>query len=169
MSGYPTLITRAALGPTYKDERPVENPETDLGARALNLAFWQLSGVQMAAPRALLIAEWNTTSSAFDLSRQGEAWSPQSTSAPTLARSAAGKYSYTFAASYPDVDGTEVSTVLHGAQVSVLDVTDAEIEGDETIVGYARVDGLAVHVRLARYDSGVFGAYEDRRFALMVW
>ena len=59
MSGFPARIQRSDLGPSFVDAYPVENPETDIGARAFNAAFHQVAGMNLVSPRAIVVAEYS--------------------------------------------------------------------------------------------------------------
>jgi hypothetical protein len=122
--GFPTRILRSALGPKFLDTAPVENPETDIGARQFNLAFHQVAGLNLVAPRVSLVAHY--TGGQFVIQHQQEAWNTEGAQArPVLARSAAGVYTYTFASSYLDEDGVSVATVLRAPRISCHKVLTA--------------------------------------------
>lgn len=118
---FPKRYTRDALGPKLRNQYPVENPETDVDAAALNALFWSATGAQLMVPRASLVAEWDGGSSAFTVFHQEEAWNPSRDQLhPELERDDPGTYHYTFAPTYLDEDGTEVSTVLIAADAKVV-------------------------------------------------
>lgn len=117
MSGFPTRFLRSLLGPAFVDSNPVENPESDIGARQFNAAFHQAAGMNLIVPRCALIAVYSGGS--FQVSHQAEAWNPENQQAhPALARTAAGSYTYTFASTYKDEEGVDVATVLLTARVT---------------------------------------------------
>lgn len=108
---FPNRTTRSQLGPRFRDVYPVENPETDLGAGQLNEALDQIAGMNVIVPRVSLAASWG--GSAFNIEHQAEAWnSDEAQLHPVLARISAGRYTYTFVATYVDGDGNVVATVL---------------------------------------------------------
>lgn len=114
--GFPRRFTRDALGPTLRNTYPVENPETDIGAEeTFNPVFHQITGMNLVVPRAALVAEWGGAS--FTLWHQEEAWNPKRSQAhPVLARTGAGLYTYTFAATYLDENGVAIPTALVAAR-----------------------------------------------------
>lgn len=174
MSGFPTYITRDDLGPEYRNLYPPENPETDADAEHLNLLRWQAAGAALVVPRAILIAAWDSGSSAFQVSREDQVWnSRRDQTDPTLARTGAGQYTYTFASAYKDQAGEDVSTTLLGARVSVLDIDAATLWAADTHVqAEARITSgspLVVEVKLGNFVSGAFSAYADHKFLLEVW
>jgi hypothetical protein len=70
----------------------------------------------LIAPRAVLVGSYS--GSTLTTKHQAEAWNPNNDQAhPTPARSGTGVYSYTFASTYKDEDGNDVTTVLLGARV----------------------------------------------------
>ena len=117
MSGFPSRFLRSLLGPKFVNTNPAENPETDVGAQQFNAAFHQVAGMNLVVPRVALIASYS--GGGFVYSHQAEAWNPENAQAhPVLARSAAGVYTYTFASTYKDEDGTDVATVILAPRVS---------------------------------------------------
>lgn len=124
MSGFPTRFLRSALGPKFVNTIPVETPESDIGDSQFNAAFWQLAGMNLVVSRVALIAHY--TGGLFVYGHQEEAWNPENAQPhPALARSAAGVYTYTFAASYLDEDGNAVATVLRAPRLSCHKVLTA--------------------------------------------
>lgn len=112
MSGFPARIQRSDLGPTFVDAYPVENPETDIGARAFNAAFHQVAGMNLVSPRAIVVAEYS--GGALSIQYQAEAWNPNSDQAhPVLSRNGTGLYFLTFDASYADESGVQIPTTLY--------------------------------------------------------
>jgi hypothetical protein len=164
MSSFPTRFLRSLLGPKFVDTIPVENPETDIGARQFNAAFHAIAGMNLVVPRAVVIATY--TGGAFSIAHQAEAWNPEGSQArPTLARGAAGEYTYTFAASYADQEGASVATALTAARVTChRDLSSYS----QRIVGHAwrdAVNPLVVNVRI--WDAA--GAGADHPFWLEVF
>lgn len=114
---FPVRILRSIFGPTFQDTRPVEHPETEFGADKMELLLWQLGGMNQTAARATLAAAWVT--SAFQVFHQGQAWNPKGAQAnPVLARTSAGVYTWTFAATYPDLDGVQVSPNIGAVRIT---------------------------------------------------
>lgn len=164
MSGFPTRFLRSILGPKFVNQTPVESPESDIGDAQFNAAFHQLAGMNLVVPRAVVIA---TYGSGFQIAHQAEAWNPENAQLhPTLARAGSGIYSYTFASTYKDEDGVDVSTVLFGARVSC----HRDLSGGfaTRISAHAWIDAgnpLVVQVRL--WDTG--GGGGDHPFWLEVF
>jgi hypothetical protein len=114
---FPKRFVRSALGPKLVDDIAVERPISEVGAAAFNPAFWAESGMNLVVPRAQFVASWN--GSAFVISHQEEAWNPEHDQAhPTPARSATGRYSYTFASTYLDEDGVAQPTIIAGCRAT---------------------------------------------------
>lgn len=117
MSSFPSRFLRSLLGPKFFNAFPVENPENQVGDKQFNAAFHAVAGMNLIVSRAALIATYSGGS--FQIAHQAEAWNPEAAQAhPSLARTSAGVYTYTFAASYLDEDGVAVPTVLAAARVS---------------------------------------------------
>lgn len=129
MSGWPSRILKSELGSTLRDPRTVEHPELEWAARYIELLKHQAVGAALCASRVSLCAAWNTGTSAFDVYQQHEAWNPTGAVAhPVLARTSAGLYTYTFAATYADMDGESVVFAAHGFRVQacgILPTADA--------------------------------------------
>jgi hypothetical protein len=166
MSGFPARFARSALGPTFVDAYPVENPEQDIGATQANLAAWQLAGLNGCAPRALLAAYWDSGTSAFVIASQAEAWnSDGAQSHPALARAAAGDYTYTFASTYLDELGASVSPALVGAVLAPARVLTAFAD---RIITAAWIDPTApLVVELRQWNAA--GSATDHPFVLLVF
>jgi hypothetical protein len=116
-ASFPKRFVRSALGPKFVNNYAVENPASDIGDTQFNAAFYALAGMNLVAPRWQFAATWN--GSAFVVAHQEEAWNPERGQVrPTSARSATGRYSYTFTSSYLDEDGIAQPTILTGVRAS---------------------------------------------------
>ena len=114
---FPKRLLRSSFGPKLINNYPVENPSGEVGDMAFNAAFSAIAGMSQVAPRACCVALY--TGGVFAVSYQAEAWNAEGDQArPVLARSGAGLYSYTFAASYLDEDGIAVPTDIEAARIS---------------------------------------------------
>lgn len=147
MSGFPTRLLRSFLGPKLEDIKPVDNPKTQIGASTWEAVFRQVCGMNLGAPRAVLVANW--TGSDFQITHQSEAWSPENDQPhPALARASAGVYSYTFAQTYKDGNGHDVSVSLPAARATPLNPVNS---ASDTISAAAFIDPqhpLVVEIRL---------------------
>lgn len=167
MNSFPTRITRSQLGPQFRDVYPVENPETDIGGDQFNGLFDQVAGCNVIVSRAALVASWN--GSAFDVLHQAEAWNTDNSQPhPALARSAIGRYTYLFAASYLDSEGNAVTTALPAARADSF-----RVPVDEANPYASRIARLVwkdpanpLNIKLAFFDSA--GAAIDVPFWLEV-
>lgn len=154
MSSFPTRVTRSQLGPQFRDVYPVENPETDFGAGQLNTLCDQAAGANVIVPRAALVASWN--GSTFDVFHQAEAWNTDNSQPhPALARSAVGRYTYLFAATYLDGEGNVITTALPAARAESF-----RVPVDEANPYASRITRLVwkdpanpLNIKLAFFDS----------------
>jgi len=120
MAGFPTRTTRAAFGPTKRNATTgLINAELYQGATEVNLDYWQTAGMSLSAPRAWALVTWDGAT-AVSLTAGGEAWDPTNASVPTVARTGAGVYTVTYAATYVDETDTAVATSLLAAAVSPM-------------------------------------------------
>ena len=149
--GYPTIPTRDDLGPEFRDLYPPENPETDFGADGLNLTLHQVAGLGMVLPvRAVLIARYDTTLSAFVVTHQEEAWNPRRTQArPVLTRIGGGDYRLTFAINVLDRNGNSVPYRPVAARVTQVLTSASDIAREVSCY----LDGQAVAVQVTGDDD----------------
>jgi hypothetical protein len=161
MSGFPTRFLRSALGPIFRDVRPVENPERELSADAGNLIANVATAANLLLPRAVLIGD--TTTTALVILQQEEAWNVDRAQAqPTAARSSAGVITYTFASQYLDKDGTLTALTINGARATAI-----TLAGSTAIE--ATVDLTSAYVVTVRLNAISGGAATDGRFWLEVF
>lgn len=162
--GFPRRFTRDQLGPTLRNNYPIENPESDVGAETLNPLFHQVSGMNLVVPRAVVVAEWNGSS--FDLLHQAEAWNPDGDQVhPVLARASGGAYTYTFAPEYEDEEGVAQATVLLAARGDALAEQATFADRLEVKAWIDTSNPLVVQVRLWIPNTG---SAADFRFWLEV-
>ena len=163
--GFPTRFVRSFLGPLFRDINPPENSETDIGARTFNTAFWQLAGMNLVSPRASLVAAYNAGTGQFAISHQHEAWNAENAQPhPTLTRQSAGRYRYTFAASYQDEADTAIATALSAVRVTSHRILTAYADRIEAFAWIDPAQPLIVEIAL--YHPG--GAGDDFPFWLEV-
>lgn len=156
MSGYPKIPTRASFGPTYRDEKPVDDPETELGADVMNLAFWQVAGAGRTLPRAVLLITGATNPV---VSYQLLAFDPNGVlAALVVARSGLGDYSITFEATYTDEQGNAVAF----APKAAVPVVQGAAAGTAAV---ATVDGQDVDIEV----RDIAAAGVDSSVLLLVW
>jgi hypothetical protein len=116
MSGFPNRPTRTTFGPTLEDARPVTNPQRELGADVMNLAFWQLAGAGAVLPMAIVVYNGATPAILY----QALAFDPKSLLGNiTSVKNGAGDYRFTFASSYPDENGNATSFTPSAAMAFV--------------------------------------------------
>lgn len=144
---FPARVLRAVFGPDFINTRPVEHPQTEFDANAMQVLLWQVSGTNQSAVRATVAAKW--TGSAFQIFHQGEAWNPEgSQTPPLLERASTGVYTWTFASTYPDVEGNDVSPNIGPVRVSSHKVLTAFADRIEAHAWRDAADASIIHVRL---------------------
>lgn len=168
MKGFPIRHSRAAFGPTYKDERKVMNPETDLPADVGNLSFHQLAGMNLLSSMAFMAAHWS--GSAMVVDAHAEAWNPKQIQiapydVPTPTRASTGVYQIQYNATYPDMDGDLVAIDVRYPRGVLIDYVDNDQIG---MVRCARVDARTIDVRVFTWDTtgGSQWALADRAFVV---
>ncbi|AUX31917.1 MULTISPECIES: hypothetical protein [Sorangium] len=125
MAGWPTRISRSALGPTYTNQRPVARPDQQVGAKVLNLDFWTVAGLAGVGPQAFAVVNGGAGS----FIARNETWNASGTAAiPAATRTGAGNYTITYPATVLDETGQSVAINLYGALV-VPQTTSASLFG----------------------------------------
>jgi hypothetical protein len=155
MAGFPTRPSLTSFGAKRQDRTPPRSALHDIGMAFVNLVRWSLSGLGQSAPRAWALCTVSGTT--ITLTAQGNAWHG---AAPMPARSSAGVYTLTYAATYTDADDVAASPNLLGAVVSPRAGANA-LTADWDIA-----DGRVVTVRLFRTSTG---AAEDGTFMVSLY
>ncbi len=106
MSGYPARPARSKFGPIMQNGRAPKIPETDLSANQMNLTFWQASGAGRTVPMATILYDGATPVIVV----QALAFDPkQELSNIVVVKNGTGDYTFTFASTYKDESGVDVS------------------------------------------------------------
>ena len=164
MSGSPNRPSRDAYGPTYKNERRVNNPEKELDAAIANLLMWQAAGIGLVTPKAKLLIDGATATVIY----QGLTFDPNG-ELPDLVvtRNGPGDYEIDFpASSFPDQNGNSVALGMQWAEAkSVLVASGAALFIESTFIA------SATKVEAKIYDASGAGAPApaDSKFALAVY
>jgi len=112
MGGFPNRPDRTDFGPTYEDERPVQDAKREIAASIFNMDFWQLAGLGKVAPKAVLVC---TVSGAVTTTDQMLAFDPNANlSTLTWTYNGVGDYDLAFSSQYPDELGNNVNLSLVG-------------------------------------------------------
>lgn len=114
MAGFPDRPDRDSFGPTYENEDAVENPKRELGQEIVNLNMWQVAGMGLVSPKVVINC---TVAGGGPVTVVGQrlAWDPnQDLANITITYSATGIYTFAFASTYPDEDGSAIATGLIG-------------------------------------------------------
>lgn len=168
MSGFPTRPTRNGFGPSLQDEYPLVDPTKEVGASALNLAFWQLAGVGLTAPLALLHCTVNGGSVA--VAQQALAFDPLLT-LPLLAvtYSSVGVYSLSFPSSeYADSIGALRTLTLFGGAVFPTSVSGS---GRQALGQWVKTGPRSGQVILTEFGFAPADppTTADNDFTLILW
>lgn len=163
MSGFPARVLRSFFGPKFFNDRPVERPDHEFGAEKMEILCWQVAGMNLCADRVCLEASWDGSN--FQISHQTEAWNAKNEqSHPTLARSEAGKYTYTFADTYLDGEGNDVAINLGPPSVSCHAEQDTFADRIEARAWMDANNPSIIHIRI--WDAT--GTLVDKPFLLKV-
>jgi hypothetical protein len=136
----------------------VTDHERYVDAPTFNLEHWQTAGLGVMSPRAWALFEY--TGGAFVLYASGEAWDPAGAIVPALARTGAGVYTMTYAATGADEAGNAVPIGLVAGMASVQ-VTGA----DHTATAVPQANGYVVDVDIK--NAG--GIAQDHKVLVVLW
>lgn len=145
-SGFPNRPDRNDFGPPLVNVRPVTQPDRELGAEPVNLAWWQAAGAGRTVPMATIIYNGTTNT----LVHRALAFDPNEVlppSAVTIVKNGTGDYTVTFQASYPDEAGRQVVFAPRAALAMVQSNVNPNIQG---VCG---VSGQSVTVRVANASN----------------
>lgn len=135
MAGFPARITRAALGPKFRNTSEVEDPATDFGAPQFEALCWNTAGMSRVGVLAKFIGAWASTD--FNWITREEVWNPDGILAhPVVTRASAGVYAVQFLTTYPDELGVARSVTLTGGRVdarSAAGTFATRISGDAAV------------------------------------
>lgn len=115
--GLPLRTSFRGLGGRRRDVFRVTNPETQIGAGTVNLAHWQIAGMNRTASLVTL-----TISAAGERTSGAEAWNSED-AAPlrvTITHDTTGEYQIEAAATYPDENSVEQAVEFHGAIITAI-------------------------------------------------
>jgi len=112
--GFPSRIPRSSLGPTYQQKYPVNDSTKELSAQIANLFMWQLAGCNLTVPMAWAEIEVDA-GDVSTLGQSAEAWDTVGAIVPVLTHPGVGRFTLTYATSYPDDSGNPIAIGLRGA------------------------------------------------------
>lgn len=134
MGGFPVRPDRSAFGPDAVDRFAVRDPTRELAASIGNLLFWQVAGMGIVCARAVVKIAIDGLG-VPTIAASAEAWDPKGLYIPTITDGGPGSYLVSYAATYPDKDGTSQTTNLEGAAAFVQTTSDfratAEVQANK--------------------------------------
>ena len=159
MAGFPNRPSRTAYGPTREDERPVQNPKRELSATDMNINFWQIAGMGLVVPRAVIGVDSLGTPSVANF-YQGLAWDPlQLLPDIIVTRNGTGDYTAVFQTTYADEQGVQIATSLLAGKASP--------QGTANLNGIVEIsDPQTANIFLFDADAGTA---VDSDFLLELW
>lgn len=117
MGGFPGRISRADLGPTYRNLFQVENPEYEPSADLFNLICWQVAGASKTAPK--VVAVGSVSGGVVTTEQCMFAFDPEGEQSPiSFTYAAKGQYGFNLLSQYPDESETDVPLGLVGGTVA---------------------------------------------------
>jgi len=159
MSGFPNRPSRANFGPTFQDERPVTNPEKEVSAGQVNLLFWQVAGMGLVAPKAVITC--TVSGGVVTNVTQALAFDPKGeVSKISFAYAEAGRYTFAFSQQYADQLEVDRDLALVGGIVMPMNQSAAG-------VGVVQLDnGYSGTVRLFNMSGTLT---DPSAFVLVLW
>jgi hypothetical protein len=147
--GFPSRISRSALGPKLRNRHKVRDESYEIASPRFELAWWQTAGLSNVCDLA-----WAHVLSNATLAASGEAWDSESLYVPSIGHPSTGTYTLTYAATYPDETETLIVPDFRAAFVTPQGSTDRH--------AHAAVAGLVVTV----YMRSAAGALVDGDFVV---
>lgn len=155
MTGFPARPSRSGFGPNLVNARPVTQPDKELDAGIVDLAWWQAAGAGRVTPLVVLIYNGTTQARVH----QALAWDASNKLPPIPAvKDGTGQYTFTFASGYLNEKGVSTSFVPRAA-VAFVQGAAAQVQANCT------VNGQAVSVEVANQSNTLV----DATLILMVW
>lgn len=166
MSGSPLRPDRDSFGPTFRNSTAVRDPTRQASADSYNLLCWQVAGMGLLAPRAMVI--FRAQVGPVLLGRV-ETWNPKrlSTGAyadPSLVRASAGNYTVEYPSPIPDelaVDQTIAFTYALGFCVNADPTALKHVQ-------VAPVSGNTKQLRVCIFSSAA-AAQDGHDVAVLAW
>lgn len=136
MSGSPLRPDRASFGPTLEETAPVRDARRQFSAAFMNLVLWQVSGLGLVMPRAVLYFAGSATPTILG---RVEAWNPNRETSgqyadPEITVTGAGNYLIEYPTPVLDEAGVEQAVsfswalaFVHNADPTVLKHSQAAV------------------------------------------
>ncbi len=145
MSGFPLRPDRASFGEVLVNAAPVRDPSRQLDAAIFNLLTWQVAGLGLLAPRALVLF---TAQASPPLIARAEAWNPRGETGgqlvpPTLTRNGTGDYLVTWPSPVPDENGASQTLAFSYAHAFTINT-------DPSVVKHAQAAPVLATPRAVR-------------------
>jgi hypothetical protein len=156
MSGFPTRPDRNAFGATMVNSGAVRDPSRHLDASVWNLMAWQVAGLGLLAPRAMLY--FNAAAFSAIVAR-AEAWNPKREGSgayadPEITVNGAGNYTVAWPSSIPDELGNALSLAFSFAQAFPVNADPSVLKKAQAAI----VSGTPYQIRVCVFDAA--GALE---------
>lgn len=166
MSGFPLRPDRASFGEVLVNAAPVRDPSRQLDAAIFNLLTWQVAGLGLLAPRALVLF---TAQASPPLLARAEAWNPRGQTGgayapPVITRNGTGDYTLAWTSPVPDADAVDQALSFSFAHAFT-------INADPSVVKHAQaapVLALPRSVRVCVFNAANALA-DGNDVALLVW
>lgn len=171
VDGWPGRAGRDNWGPQMLDERHTVDPQKEIGADQVNLAFWQDAGISLCAPKAVLqyfdgegtLLRWGVL--AWDQTIYQNAAVDAPPAILTFTKNGTGDYSILFDSQVPgrpDEDGAqqpETLSLVAGMADGINQFDAARLPAE-----FELVSPQEIRIRLYR-----MGVPVNRSFVVAVW
>jgi hypothetical protein len=151
MSGFPTRPDRNAFGQTMQNSGAVRDPSRHLDASVWNLMAWQVAGLGLIVPRAML---YFTANASPAILARAEAWNPKREGSgayadPGFTVNGAGDYTVAWPSSIPDELGNSLSLAFSFAQAFTVNADPSVVKKAQAAV----VGGNPYQIRVCVFSA----------------
>lgn len=151
MSGFPTRPDRNAFGQTMQNSGAVRDPSRHLDASTWNLMAWQVAGLGLLAPRAMLY--FHGAASPAIIAR-AEAWNPLRAGSgvyadPAFTVNGTGDYTVAWPSSIPDELGASFALAFSFAQAFTVNADPSVVKKAQAAV----VSGTPYKIRVCVFNA----------------
>jgi hypothetical protein len=143
----------------------VRDPSRELDGETVGkLMLWQIAGAGVVAAKAWALMTYDA-SGVPTLTESAEAWDANGAVVPTVVDVGVGEVRLEYASTYPDQNGTAVTTNFSGAVPSVLRI------GAGTLVPQAEVNanGKHIDIEIRNLSDALTDPADTQQLLIVVW
>lgn len=159
----PSMPSPSTFGPPLQNFGAIEDPSTEMDARAWNNMRAQLAMISQTVPLAMVAIQYS--GGVVTILRHSAVWGDTSGVAPTAVRNSAGSFTFQWATDYPDLrdDGTAVA---HAVSIRGATVTPGVTGSTKLVACYILDNARTVSVNVFN-DAGTLT--DPNNLTLVIW